>query len=248
MMNPRPRLPGILAWGAVLAVAGGAALGLLHVVRPSAGVLQELEAGYYDLLLGLLSGMLLAVAASVVEVLARRAAAREETRPAPAVAPVPTKPPPSAGGGPPAPALSSLFHEMKTYVDLEMWELALEKANAIVQGFPGTREAEVVSRLLNDLRWKAEPKFVSQQAPMTADQEKDLREKGLAEMHRHVQTYMDLEMWDLARQKAQAIIRNFPESPQAIELMKIYDTLEKKAQAAVPAGPGTVPPSADAPA
>jgi hypothetical protein len=121
---------------------------------------------------------------------------------------------------------------MKTFVDLEMWELALEKAGAIVKGFPGTREAEIVSRILGELRWKAEPKFLAQQAPLTADQEKDLREKGLAEMYRHVQTYMDLEMWELARQKAVAIMKSFPESSEAIQLMKIFDSIERKAREA----------------
>jgi hypothetical protein len=48
-----------------------------------------------------------------------------------------------------------------------------------------------------------------------------------------VKTYMDLDMWELARQKAVAIMKSFPDSPEANELMKIYDTIEKKAKAAV---------------
>ena len=90
---------------------------------------------------------------------------------------------------------------------------------------------------MNELRWKAEPKFVSAHAPISADEEKHLREKGLAAMYNHVKTYMDLDMWELARQKAVAIMKSFPDSPEAIELMKIYETIEKKAKAAV--GPVT---------
>jgi len=121
---------------------------------------------------------------------------------------------------------------MKVYVDLEMWELALEKANAILKEFPGTREAELVARNINEIRWKAEPKFVALKEPLSEDQQRELREKGLAQMYQHVRTYMDLEMWELARQKALAILRNFPDAPEALELMKVYDTLEKKAQEA----------------
>ena len=51
-------------------------------------------------------------------------------------------------------------------------------------------------------------------------------------MYNHVKTYMDLEMWELARQKAVAIMKSFPESAEAGELMKIYETIEKKAKAA----------------
>jgi outer membrane protein assembly factor BamD (BamD/ComL family) len=119
---------------------------------------------------------------------------------------------------------------MRTFVDLEMWELALEKANAIVKDFPGSREAELVSRNLNEIRWKAEPKFVAQTAPLSADQERELREKGLTAMLQHVRTYMDLEMWELARQKALALIKAFPDSPEAAELMKVLETLERKAR------------------
>lgn len=250
MTKIRRLFQGTLLLGAVLVVAGGVALGFLRLARPSAGILPGLEAGYRDLLLGLLSGMLLGVSVFVIEALERRSPAREEPAPRPVLTGLRSAPHPAAEPRAPGPAaLKSLFQAMKTYVDLEMWELALEKATAIVQGFSGTREAEVVSRLLNDIRWKAEPKFVSQQTPLTADQEKDLREKGLAEMHRHVLTYMDLDMWELARQKALAIIRNFPESPQAIDLMKIYDMIEKKAQTAPPSAPGEPPPPAeDAPA
>ena len=52
-------------------------------------------------------------------------------------------------------------------------------------------------------------------------------------MYNHVKTYMDLDMWELARQKAVAIMKSFPESAEAVELMKIYETIERKAQAAV---------------
>jgi hypothetical protein len=119
---------------------------------------------------------------------------------------------------------------MKTYVDLEMWELALEKANAVLKDFPGTREADLVGKNINEIRWKAEPKFLAQNQPLTGDQEKQLREKGLAQMYQHVKTYMELGMWELARQKAIAIMKNFPDSPESNELMKIFETIQKKAE------------------
>jgi len=226
MTKLRPVFEGALCLGAALAIVGGATIGVLHLVDPDIRFLRQLETGYRHIILGFLFCTLFAVAAALMEALARKGEEAPREVP-PAVLPAAVSAVRSS-----TPALAALYHEMKTFVDLEMWELALEKANAIIKEFPGSREAEIVSRLMNEIRWKAEPKFVAQQAPLTADQEKELREKGLAEMYRHVQTYMDLEMWELARQKAVAIMKSFPESPEAIQLMKIFDTLEKKAQAA----------------
>ena len=77
--------------------------------------------------------------------------------------------------------------------------------------------------------------------PMTADQEKELREKGLAQMYQHVKTYVDLEMWELARQKALAIMKNFPDAPEAAELVKLYGEIDRKARetAGAPAASNT---------
>jgi hypothetical protein len=231
MTKLRPVFEGALCLGAALAVIGGAVIGVLTFVDPDLRYLRPLETGYRHILFGFLFCTLFAVAAALLEALAGRGREAKEEAPVPAAS-VPAAPVPVPPGPRPAPELAALYHEMKTFVDLEMWELALEKAGAIVKGFPGTREAEIVSRILGELRWKAEPKFLAQQAPLTADQEKDLREKGLAEMYRHVQTYMDLEMWELARQKAVAIMKSFPESSEAIQLMKIFDSIERKAREA----------------
>ena len=95
-----------------------------------------------------------------------------------------------------------------------------------------SREAEIVSKNINEIRWKAEPKFVTQVKPLSADDEKKLREKGLAQMYQHVKTYVDLEMWELARQKAITIMTNFPDSPEAAELTKLYPNIDKQAREA----------------
>ncbi len=226
MTKLRPVFEGALCLGASLAVVGGASIGILTLIDPDIRFLRQLEAGYRHILFGFLFCTLFGVAAALLEALLR---GREEGGEVPPPSPAAPKAE-AVPGARPASGLAALYHEMKTFVDLEMWELALEKANAIVKAYPGTREAETVSKTLNEIRWKAEPKFLAQQAPMTADQEKELREKGLSEMYRHVKTYMDLEMWELARQKALTIMKSFPESPEAIELMKIFDTIEKKAQ------------------
>jgi len=223
----------LLIVGALLSVVGGAAIGIVTIIDPQMELLPRLERGYREIVFGFLFLTLFAVASSLLEALARA------PRPAPAPEPVPV-PPPAAPAvvelkvEKRAPSrLDALYHEMKTYIDLEMWELALEKATAIVQHHPGTKEAELVSKNMGELRWKAEPKFVAAHAPISADEEKQLREKGLAAMYNHVKTYMDLDMWELARQKAVAIMKSFPDSPEAIELMKIYETIEKKAKAAM---------------
>ncbi len=218
----------LLGFGATIAVLGGASIGVLHVAAPELRLLPQIEVGYRHVVFGFLFMTLFVVAASLIDALARREP--EEPAPGPAAAPAP------AETAKPRSALEARCHEMRTYVDLEMWELAVEKANLILKEYPGTREAELVAKNINELRWKAEPKYVSQEEPLSADQEKQLREKGLAQMYQHVKTYMDLEMWELARQKAVAIMKNFPESPESIELMKVFDTIEKKARETVGAG------------
>lgn len=224
-MRYRAVFQGALCLGAVLAVVGGATLASLHFIDPDIRFLPRLEAGYRHLVFGFVFLTIFAVAAAALEALGRKTAPPE-------TAPTRSEPVPEARAV--ESRLSALYHEMKTYVDLEMWELALEKAGEITKNHPGTREAEIVSKSLNELRWKAEPKYVTRTTPISTDQEKQLREKGLAQMYQHVRTYMDLEMWELARQKAIAILKGFPESPEAAELTKIYETIDRKARETSP--------------
>lgn len=233
-MKFRAVFQAVLIVGALLAVVGGGALGVVTFFDPQMEILPRLTAAYRHIVFGFMFTTLFAVASALLDALARTTKAA----PAPATLPLPLPAAPvETNVEKPAPAsrLEGLYHEMKTYIDLEMWELALEKANRIVKDHAGTKEAELVSRNLNELRWKAEPKFVAAHAPITADQEKQLREKGLAAMYNHVKTYMDLEMWELARQKAVAIMKSFPESPEAAELMKSFETIERKARESVAA-------------
>jgi hypothetical protein len=37
-------------------------------------------------------------------------------------------------------------------------------------------------------------------------------------------------MWELARQKALAIMKNFPDAPESAELMKLYGQIDRKAR------------------
>ena len=55
----------------------------------------------------------------------------------------------------------------------------------------------------------------------------------LGQVGQVVRPAVDLPLVELARQKAVAIMKSFPESPEATELMKIYETIEKKAKAAM---------------
>jgi hypothetical protein len=228
-MRLRVVFQAVLSVGALLAVVGGAAIGIATIVDPQMEILHRLELGYRHIIFGFLFLTLFAVASTLIEAMGRAA----KPAPAPEPAPAPAPPALAKGDKPSSSRLEGLYHEMKTYIDLEMWELALEKANLIVKDHAGSKEAELVSRNLNELRWKAEPKFVTAHAPITADQEKQLREKGLAAMYNHVKTYMDLEMWELARQKAVAVMKSFPDSPEAVELMKVYEMIEKKARESV---------------
>ena len=229
-----------LVVGASLAVIGGAAIAVLHMIDPSSELLERLVGAYRHLTFGFAFLTLFALTSAALDALGGRKA--PEPGPAQASAEALAKAGPAAPAATPKRTrLEQLYHEMRTYVDLEMWELALEKANAIVGDFPGSREAELVGKNLAELRWKAEPKFVSMKEPLSADQEKELREKGLAAMCQHVKTYVELEMWELARQKAQAVLKNFPDAPEAQELGKLYAEIERKARetAGAPAASNT---------
>jgi hypothetical protein len=234
-MKLRATFQAALCVGALLAIVGGGAIGICTIIDPNMEILRRLDQGYQHIIFGFVFLTLFAVASALIDTLSRvgRPAAAPEPVPAPAPAAPASLPEPALEKKSDPSRLANLYHEMKTYIDLEMWELAMEKATLIVEQHPGTKEAELVSRNLNELRWKAEPKFVAAHANTHLDpsEEKQLREKGLAAMYNHVKTYMDLDMWELARQKAVAIMKSFPESAEAVELMKIYDTIERKAKA-----------------
>ncbi len=208
----------IVAASAFVAFAAGMALVGLRAVSPESGHLSTLLPLYQQLLVALLTTAALGVAYAWID----------RSGPEPAAVPEPTLAPPKSA---PSPDVAAVFQQMRTYVDLEMWELALDKANDIVHRFPESREAQTVGRSINDLRWKAEPKFFVRGAS-----EEDQRSKGLAAMLKHVKTYMDLEMWELARQKALAILKHFPDSREAAEVTPLFQQIEQrlKSPAAVP--------------
>src|SRR5437773_2363760 len=143
-MKLRVAFQAMLCVGALLAVVGGAAIGIGTIIDPQMEILPRLERGYRHIVFGFLFLTLFAVASVLIDALARAGKSAEAPAPEPAPAPAaaaeakPEMPGPSR--------LEGLYHEMKTYIDLEMWELALEKASAIVEQHPGTKEAELVSR------------------------------------------------------------------------------------------------------
>ena len=117
---------------------------------------------------------------------------------------------------------------MKTYIDLEMWELAYDKAEQVLRNFPESPEAEKLSKNINELRWKAEPKFLDHTKEEKGKDENEMVEAGLQQTVEHVKTYMELGMWELARQKALALMKNFPDTPQSDEIGRIYPEIEKR--------------------
>lgn len=208
---------------AVVAFTGGIALAILRAVDANSAVLGTMLPIYQHLVLAFLATGVLAIAWGTLDRPAPAPAAEPKPEPAPAPPPAPAKIESVK------PDLATTFQQMKTYIDLEMWELAMDKANSILEHHPGTREAEAVSRNHNELRWKAEPKFVARASqPVSASEEKTLQEKGLAAMLKHVRTYMELEMWELAKQKAVAVMKHFPDSKEAAEAVALYQQIEKK--------------------
>ncbi len=144
-------------------------------------------------------------------------------------APPPAPAPARAPARPPASELSDAYEQLRTYIDLEMWELALDRANHIRKIYPKSREAAAIERNINDLLWKAEPKFVEQKKESVSEIEaRTLQSEGLSRFVQHIRTYMELEMWELARQKASALLKNFPESAAASEVAKLWPEIEKQ--------------------
>ncbi|MDP6959299.1 MAG: hypothetical protein QF645_10870, partial [Planctomycetota bacterium] len=126
--------------------------------------------------------------------------------------------------------------QLKTYIDLEMWELALDRAEHLLRTYPESKEAVAIRRNINDLRWKAEPKFVDRkQKTVSEAEERRLKEEGMSRFVQHIQTYMELEMWELAKQKASALMKSFPESNAAKEVAKLWPQIESRGKQAVPA-------------
>ncbi len=129
---------------------------------------------------------------------------------------------------PPRPdTLSGQFNQLKTYIDLEMWELALDRAEHILEMYPESKEATALQRNINDIRWKAEPKFVDRKQKVVSEAEaRRLKEEGMSRFVQHIRTYMELEMWELAKQKASALMKSFPESDAAQEVARLWPEIE----------------------
>jgi len=209
----------LIGLSALVAFAAGGALATARFLAPDWGGWNHAVSAYHLLLAGF---GILALCGASYGLLSR-------TTPSVAL-PIPARPLPVQRPSVKSDA-SALFHQMRTYVDLEMWELALDKANGILSQFPGSREAEIVSRNINEIRWKAEPKFVTRSAEgVSAAEERKLQARGLEQMLKHVRTYMELEMWDLAKQKALAILQHFPDSDEATQATPLYQEIEKKLQ------------------
>ncbi|MHC4606873.1 MAG: hypothetical protein ACYTAF_08030 [Planctomycetota bacterium] len=224
----RTRVPCILTVvlyvGAFLAAVGGITLAVIVGIDPELSWLPQVlqayavaTAGFLLLgVLGLLAGGIAALSGG------RRPDAEPEPAPSKAEARAVRQRPPAAS------ELPTLYGQVKTYIDLEMWELAYEKAKLITEHHPGTREARALSRHINELRWKAEPKFMAETQKAAGGDERRLVEKGLDQMVESVRTYMSLEMWELARQKAMAIMKAFPETPQSDEIAKLFTEIDRK--------------------
>lgn len=255
----------IILLGALFALGGGIFLGFGRPLGARSIDIERFAETYPAIMFGLGGFALLMLAG---ELLALMRAKRLETprpeepaeeeepeeipepEPTPPTTPAPKSAPATmetvkAPQPPPPPDARSLYKLVRTYIELEMWELAIEKANLILRHHPKSPEANMVQKIMNDLRWKAEPKFVEQaKKPMSREKELELRKKGITTMLAAVKAYVDLEMWDLAKEKAMLIINHFPDSDEAKELAKIVKTIGERQLAPAPA-PATAAPAAE---
>src|SRR5262245_31419494 len=108
--------------GAALAVVGGGAIGIVTIIDPQMDILPRLERGYREIVFGFLFLTVFAVASTLLEALARTAKPEPAAEPVPVPAPAPPVVVEAKVEKPVAPSrLEALYHEMKTYIDLEMW-------------------------------------------------------------------------------------------------------------------------------
>lgn len=231
-------IAGVLILGAVLTFASGIGIGIVFAFAPETAWLPQAVRVFAAVAAAFFSFGLLSTLSLTVRLLRSKTAS-----PVPAPDPVrrDTRRVPAQKGT----ELATLFQQVKTYIDLEMWELAYDKAQQILKLHPDSHEAAALQRNLNDLRWKAEPKYLpSPEEQMSREEEDRLLQRGLRQMVETVKTYVSLEMWDLARQKAVAVMQNFPDSPQADEITQLYPEIERRCRKS--AGPTAAPASEEA--
>lgn len=206
----------LTASSAIAAFVGGLASAILRVVDPGSSLLSSWTPTYHILLVAFLSMAILGSAYAWI------------SWPLPQPPTVPA--PPKAEELPAARVdVSTAFRQMRTYVDLEMWELALDKADYILAEFPDSTAAQAVAKNINELRWKAEPKFVARATAPSPSPGEQTRQ-GAEQMLKHVRTYMELEMWEPAKQKAVALLKHFPDSSEAAQVAPLYQEIEKRLQ------------------
>lgn len=137
-------------------------------------------------------------------------------------------PAPAAGGDP----LPSMLSAFQAYADLELWDLACERAREIVRYFPDRAEVGPVKRRMAEIQWKLETRPASSGTARPGAQPG----RPLPELFAAVKTYIDLEAWPLALDKAQEIIRHYPDSDEAQRLSRSIEVLKGKASGRRAAG------------
>src|SRR5260221_8297451 len=117
MMKLRMAFQAALCVGALLAIVGGAAIGICTMIDPEMAILRRLDAGYQHIIFGFSFLTLFALASSVIDTLSR--VGRPAPAPAPEPAPVPVAPPVVVAVPAPAKAdpsrLEGSYHAMQTY-------------------------------------------------------------------------------------------------------------------------------------
>ena len=219
-------LTGLMLAGAVIALLAGLSIAIIAATDPQSDLIGLLLKPILAVLGGFFAmGLLTVLAASTRSLLARAPEPASEPGTAPAPDSRIRRPKDDL------PDVKTAFQQMRTYIDLEMWELALDKATDILSRFAGTNEAELVSKNLPELKWKVETRAAAPagRQQLSTAEERALKQKGLAELVHQVRTYCDLGMWELARQKAIALMKGFPETPEGTEMARMFPGIEKKA-------------------
>ena len=239
----------LLLCGALLSVIGAGVIAVLLGFAMDPPWLSSLMEAWLAAMAGFFVLGLFGLFAAAIERLTLRPAAPDTSLPESPLPRQETEKQPKAAAekaGESKLPLADLTRQVRTYIDLEMWELAHVTAREILSRFPSAPIAGTLSRNLNELRWKAEPKFVDQKSASGASPSASERNKvgeGLDQAVEQVKTYMELEMWELARQKTHSVMKHFPDTPQSDKLAKWYPEIDRGCREAAEAEANTADPS-----
>jgi hypothetical protein len=128
---------------------------------------------------------------------------------------------------------AELFSTVQAYLDLEMFSHAEQAARELLERFPRSLESIEINKRYREIKWLAD----SSESGPRMSKESIERIVGVSEGERkqlfeNIKTYIEMEMWDIAVEQAQAFVRDFGDTREGDLLAKHLPNLRANATAA----------------